>query len=761
MKNLIFTMFLVLFFFSLETTAQTTSIPDNNFEQALIDLGHDSGAIDGLVTTANISSLTYLDVYNKGISSLTGIEDFTALTTLYCTSNSLTSLDVSSNTALTRLYCSYNSLTSLDVSSNTALTTLYCQSNSLTSLDVSSNTSLDFLDCGNNNLTSLDVSSNTALTELWCQSNSLTSLDVSSNTALTSLSCYSNSLTSLNVKNGNNINFPLGFLFNATNNPSLVCIEVDDVAYSTANWTDIDAGASYSSDCYNTSIPDPVFEQALIDLGHDSGPIDGLVTTSNISSLTFLNVYNKGISSLTGIEDFTALTILYCDSNSLTSLDVSSNTALTTLVCRSNSLTSLDVSSNTALTELYCSSNSLTSLDVSSNIALTTLWCYSNSLTSLDVSGNTALTSLDCESNSLTSLDVSNNIDLTYLWCSSNSLTSLNVKNGNNTNFTYFNAATNPDLFCIEVDDVAYSTTNWTDIDAGASYDLDCYNTSIPDNNFEQSLIDQGLDSGAIDGLVTTANISSLTTLHVTGIGISSLTGIEDFTSLTELYCNSNSLTSLDVSSNIALTTLWCFSNNLTSLDVSNNTALTFLNCYNNDLTSLNVSSNTALTTLSCNSNSLTSLDVSSNTALTVLRCQSNSLTSLNVKNGNNTNFTYFNAATNPDLFCIEVDDVAYSTTYWTDIDPGASYSLDCSALSVEVIEINNFSLYPNPVKDYLNISLNEGLELKRATIYNTLGQFIFSTENLKINTSNIASGIYYIEVETNKGKSTKKILID
>jgi hypothetical protein len=173
------------------------------------------------------------------------------------------------------------------------------------------------------------------------------------------------------------------------------------------------------------------------------------------------------------------------------------------------------------------------------------------------------------------------------------------------------------------------------------------------------------------------------------------------------------------------------------------------------------VSSNTALWVLYCFDNDLTSLDVSSNTALTTLDCSSNSLTSLNVKNGNNTNLYYFRATTNPDLVCIQVDDVAYSTTTWTDIDAGASYSLDCIALSVEVIEINNFSLCPNPVKDYLNISLNEGLELKRATIYNTLGQFIFSTQNLKINTSNIASGIYYIEVETNKGKSAKKILID
>jgi Leucine-rich repeat (LRR) protein len=418
---------------------------------------------------------------------------------------------------------------------------------------------------------------------------------------------------------------------------------------------------SLETTAQTTSIPDPAFEQALIDLGHDSGPIDGLVTTSNISSLTTLDVYNKGISSLIGIEDFTALTSLYCYYNSLTNLDVSSNTALTKLYCNSNGLTSLDVISNTALTILSCSENSLTSLNVSGNSALTELYCRSNSLTSLDLSSNTPLTTLYCQSNSLTSLNVSSNNALTELYCYSNSLTSLDLSSN---------------------------------------------------------------------------------------------------TALTNLRSDSNSLTSLDVSSNTALTELYCYSNSLTSLDVSSNTALTYLYCHLNSLTSLDLS-NTALITLWCYSNSLTSLDLSSNNALTYLDCDSNSLTSLNVKNGNNTNFTYFDATNNPGLFCIEVDDVAYSDSNWNNKYAGASYSLDCSALSAEVIEINNFSLYPNPVKDYLNISLNEGLELKRATIYNTLGQFIFSTQNLKINTRNIASGIYYIEVETNKGKSAKKILID
>ena len=86
----------------------------------------------------------------------------------------------------------------------------------------------------NNQLTNLDVSQNTALTDLDCYSNQLTSLDVSQNTALTYLYCDNNQLTCLNVKNGNNNTL----LVESNLNPNLSCIEVDNPAWSNANWTD-------------------------------------------------------------------------------------------------------------------------------------------------------------------------------------------------------------------------------------------------------------------------------------------------------------------------------------------------------------------------------------------------------------------------------------------------------------------------------------------------------------------------------------------
>lgn len=134
--------------------------------------------------------------------------------------------------------------------------------------------------------------------------------------------------------------------------------------------------------------------------------------------------YNLGSST---ISIYGKITMLYCYSNQLTSLDISKNTTLQMLDCNENKLTSLDVSKNTALTMLYCSYNQLSSLKLSKNTALTELWCDGNKLKSLDVSKNTALTMLSCPENELTSLDISANTALTMLDCNENQLTSLDV----------------------------------------------------------------------------------------------------------------------------------------------------------------------------------------------------------------------------------------------------------------------------------------------------------------------------------------------
>ncbi len=253
-----------------ECTIAYTAIPDSNFEAQLESLGYDDISGDGQVPTAIIESVTTLNVSNSSITDLTGIEDFTALTslsvydnnlgvidissnvnleTLDCQFTGLSTLDVSANTALTNLYANGNSITSIDLTNNTELIQLGMYSNGLVTVDVSNNTKLITIDLFQNQLTSIDLSNNLLLEDLLLENNNLTSLDLSTNTALKNITCNTNNLDYLDVRNGANTSI---VSFNATNNTSLTCIQVDDALYSTTNWTNVDNQTTFSETACTT-----------------------------------------------------------------------------------------------------------------------------------------------------------------------------------------------------------------------------------------------------------------------------------------------------------------------------------------------------------------------------------------------------------------------------------------------------------------------------------------------------------------------------
>lgn len=102
------------------------SIPDSNFEQALIDLGIDSdGLVNSLILKSDAASVTDLTVNNKNISSLQGIEHFENLAYLYCHNNLLTDLNLGYNPNLMNLHCGGNALTSIDLSNYPNLLSLH------------------------------------------------------------------------------------------------------------------------------------------------------------------------------------------------------------------------------------------------------------------------------------------------------------------------------------------------------------------------------------------------------------------------------------------------------------------------------------------------------------------------------------------------------------------------------------------------------------------------------------------------------------
>ena len=351
--NRIFFIFLVIL--PLLTIAQNTYVPDDNFEQTLINQGYDT-VLDDYVLTANINQLTILQVGSSNIADLTGIEGFTALDFLYCGGNQLTSLDVSSNYNLKELLCGDNQLQSLFLPNSVEI--LDCYSNQLSSLNTDSLPNLVNLDCSFNYISTLDLSNNIALGRLECISNQMTNLTLN-DTALTFLSCSFNSLTSLDLSQNNNLT----------------------IAY--------------------------VFMNQLNSLNINGA--DSLVTLIAFKNeLTFLDVSSNTILRTLGLSN-----------NQLTSLDVSNNYRLSRFACTNNYFTSIDVSYNPSLWRLFCDSNQLTDINIGSKLLLEEFNCSENNLAQLDFSNvdKTNITSFHTRNNpNLFCIEVEDESWSTALW---------------------------------------------------------------------------------------------------------------------------------------------------------------------------------------------------------------------------------------------------------------------------------------------------------------------------------------------------------
>ncbi len=487
-----------------------------------------------------------------------------------------------------------------------------------------------------------------------------------------------------------------------------------------------------------TAIPDPNFEQALIDLGLDD-VLDGVVLTANVENVTLLYVVDKGIQNLEGISAFINLKFLHCGQNSIVQLDFSENLFLEEIHAQSNSLENINIQNNTnlkvialaennlsiinlnqntALEGLQLTDNSLVEIDISQNLSLRYLqiennnlsdidllhnpsleivWIQNNNLDIVNTAHNPILESLNVSGNPISQLDLSNNpllkvliagsTDVTYIDLSNlqliglelsdtkytyldvsnqtslislnvinNELTYLNIKNGNNQNMNNFGAWGNSYLSCIQVDDADWAEANWrSNVDFHTHFSENCGGgayTLIPDNNFEQALIDLGLDD-VLDGKVLTASVDTVTVLIVTHKNIGQMTGIEAFSSLKRLNCGFNNLINLDLTENLLIEVLLATNNelssvnlenpnlrllqlsdnNLSEIDISSCPALEELGCDNNQITEINLTSNSQLIGFHLDNNQLTTIDCTGNPLLYYARCSNNNLTSISFNN--------------------------------------------------------------------------------------------------------------------------------
>ena len=366
-------------------TAQTditAAFTDANF-RAEVRTALGKAADAPIYDTDNFAAVTELNVSNKNIASLAGLEYFTALTQLYCYGNSLTSLPALPAT-LTLLDCGENRLTSLPTLPDALTYYLHCYNTQLTSLPALP-AALTRLSCGNNQLTSLPALPD-ALIYLYCRNNSLTNITLNSNARYEYIDVRNNYLPGTTSITGFTGTWDTG----------------DNFLFTPQRTAQADITAAFTDANFRAEVRTALGKAA-------DAPI---YDTDNFAAVTELNVSNKNIASLAGLEYFTALTQLYCYGNSLTSLPALPAT-LTLLDCGENRLTSLPTLPDALTYYLHCYNTQLTSLPALP-AALTRLSCGNNQLTSLPALPD-ALIYLYCRNNSLTNITLNSNARYEYI----------------------------------------------------------------------------------------------------------------------------------------------------------------------------------------------------------------------------------------------------------------------------------------------------------------------------------------------------------
>ena len=548
------------------------------------------------------------------------------------------------------------------------------------------------------NVYGLNTDHNTQLKFLAFDNDSLTTIDVSKNTQLVELECARNYLTSLDVSHNTKLTFLNCFgnkltSLDINHNKELNKLYYFNNPFTTATLDDI-----------YCSLPDRKGKTPGIirPYSGDSSKNKDIVLATNGSNATSKNWKIQDHASWKEMTGFTGTH--QCGGGSGVNME-----RYITFTVRKGAKIEIDFAADEENTPVKIVSGTtdqtitvgvdwVGSMDYVAGDGTMTVYgnvrrvdCNENkgNITALDASHNVPLAYINCDNNSISSLNVSKNTQLSALYCSDNSLATLDVSNNGQLEY------------------------------------LNCYNNKLTQLDLK--------------------NNTKLTFLNCGKNTLSSL-DLSKNTQLSILYCNDNKLASLGIDHNILLKSFGCNNNLLSSLDVSKNTQLDILYCYTNRLTKLDVSKNTKLKRLYCHTNNFTTA------ALDDIYCslpdrkgqtegQIQPLTNASsadkskvlATNGSNAiakgwKIQYFEKNT---------DITGFTGTHQC----GGGTGID------EAKYLPSLAVYPNPVKDVLNIATDKPVHSIR--IYNVYGTEVAQAiDTNSIDVSHLPAGVYMVHAD-------------
>ena len=548
------------------------------------------------------------------------------------------------------------------------------------------------------NVYGLNTDHNTQLKFLAFDNDSLTTIDVSKNTQLVELECARNYLTSLDVSHNTKLTFLNCFgnkltSLDINNNKELNKLYYFNNPFTTANLDDI-----------YCSLPDRKGKTPGIirPYSGDSSKNKDIVLATNGSNATSKNWKIQDHASWKEMTGFTGTH--QCGGGSgvnmerYITLTVKKGAKIEIDFAADEENTPVKIVSGTTDQTITVGVDWVGSMDYVAGDATMTVYgnvrrvdCNENkgNITALDASHNVPLAYINCDNNSISSLNVSKNTQLSALYCSDNSLATLDVSNNGQLEY------------------------------------LNCYNNKLTQLDLK--------------------NNTKLTFLNCGRNTLASL-DLSKNTQLSILYCNDNKLTSLSVDHNILLKSFGCNNNLLSALDVSKNTQLDILYCYTNRLTKLDVSKNTQLKRLYCHTNNFTTAALddiycslpdrkgqTEGQIQPLFNASSADKSKVLATNGNNAiakgwKIQYFEKNT---------DITGFTGTHQC----GGGTGID------EAKGLPSLTIYPNPVKDVLNIAADKPVHSVR--IYNVYGtEVAHATDTNSINVSHLPAGVYMVRAD-------------
>ena len=555
------------------------------------------------------------------------------------------------------------------------------------------------------NVYGLNTDHNTQLKFLAFNNDSLTTIDVSKNTQLIELGCSRNYLTSLDVSHNTKLTFLNCFgnkltSLDINHNKELNKLYYFNNPFTTANLDDI-----------YCSLPDRKGKTPGIirPYSGDSSKNKDIVLATNGSNATSKNWKIQDHASWKEMTGFTGTH--QCGGGSGVNMEryitftVKKGAKIEIDFAADEENTPVKIVSGTTDQTITVGVDWVGSMDYVAGDGTMTVYgnvrrvdCNENkgNITALDASHNVPLAYINCDNNSISSLNVSKNTQLSALYCSDNSLATLDVSNNGQLEY------------------------------------LNCYNNKR-----------------------TQLDLKNNTTLTFLNCGRKTLASLDlsKNTQLSILYCNDNKLTSLSIDHNILLKSFGCNNNLLSSLDVSKNTQLDILYCYTNRLTKLDVSKNTQLKRLYCHTNNFTTAALddiycslpdrkgqTEGQIQPLFNASSADKSKVLATNGNNAiakgwKIQYFEKNT---------DITGFTGTHQC----GGGTGID------EAKDLPSLAIYPNPVKDVLNIASDKPVHSIR--IYNVYGtEVLRAADTNRIDVSHLPAGVYMVRAD---GKVTRII---